>query len=151
MNMFRTARVAAAVALVAVSAACDDSQERPALRLSSDSYTFLITPEPLPPYAVERVVWNVTVRDRETRQPVEGGEGRLYASNIQRVTVWDGLAQGAELGSYSATVMFPTSGQWGMAVEFRRDSTQALEKVEWQQEVGPERSVEEQLRPGTGP
>lgn len=143
----RTVRVAAA-ALLLFAGACD-SGERPALRLSSDSYTFLITPEPLPPYAVERVVWNVTVRDRESRQPIEGGEGRLYASTIQRVTVWDGLARGAELGSYSAGVMFPTSGQWGMAVEFRRDSTSALEKVEWQQEVGPERSVDEQL--GTEP
>ncbi|HLV27411.1 MAG TPA: hypothetical protein VKZ41_13975 [Gemmatimonadales bacterium] len=139
----RTARVAAVAALL-LAVACD-SEERPALRLSSESYTFLITPEPLPPYSVERVVWNVTVRDRDSRQPIEGGEGRLYASTIQRVTVWDGLARGAELGSYSAAVMFPTAGQWGMAIEFRSDSTQALEKVEWQQEVGAERSVDEQL------
>src|SRR5690606_2407129 len=105
----------------------------------------LVTPDPLPPHSVERITWNVTVRDRETRQPVEGGEGRLYATNLQRVTVWDGLAAGSELGAYTATVLFPTSGQWGMAVEFRRDSTQALEKIEWSQEVGPERSVDEQL------
>lgn len=146
MTLLRTVRVALLAAATLAVAACEPT-EQPALRLTSESFTFLITPEPMPPYAVERITWRVTVRDRQTRQPVEGGEGRLYASNIQRVTVWDGLAAGSELGTYTASVLFPTTGQWGMAVEFRRDSTQALEKVEWSQEVLPERSVDEQLAP----
>lgn len=145
MTLLRTARLTALSVAALAMVACE-SPEQPAIRLTSDSFTFTVTPDPMPPYAVERITWTVTVRDKETRQPVEGGEGRLYASNLQRVTVWDGLASGAELGTYTAVTLFPTSGQWGVALEFRRDSTQALEKIEWSQEVGPERSVDEQLQ-----
>lgn len=121
--------------------------EPPQLRLPTESFTVQVVSDPQPPYAVERVTWRITVRDRETRQPVEGGEGRLYATNLQQVTVWNGLEAGPELGTYIATVLFPTSGQWGMAVEFRRDSTQVLEKVEWSQEVLRERAVPDVMPP----
>lgn len=142
MTTTRAFRVLTIAALAALGTACAERESGPRpLRQFSDNYTMLVTADPLPPYAIERTRWKITVRDRETNQPVEGGEGRLFASNRDRVTVWDGLARGEELGTYYATVTYPTSGEWAVAVEFRRDSTQALEKVEWMQEIRPERPV----------
>ncbi len=142
MMIARAVRMLTVGALVALGTACaeQDTGPRP-LRQFSENFTILVTSDQIPPHAVERTRWKITVRDRETNQPVEGGEGRLFTSNRQRVTVWDGLARGEELGTYYATVTYPTSGEWAVAVEFRRDSTQALEKIEWMQEVAPERPV----------
>ncbi len=138
----RAVRILAIAAVSAFTTACAEREAGPRpLRHFSDNFTVSVSAEPLPPYAIERTRWRITVRDKETNQPVEGGEGRLFASNRERVTVWDGLARGEELGTYYATVTYPTSGEWAVAVEFRRDSTQQLEKIEWMQEVRPERPV----------
>ena len=133
--------VLAAVALVAT--ACRPEPQQFALRLDSDSYSFRVTADPLPPRARERTVYTVVVSDRKTKQPIEGGEGRIFASNAgpddpDRRTVWDGLAGAEQVGTYTANMNFVTAGNWAMALEFRRDSTSALERIDWRQDIHAE-------------
>jgi hypothetical protein len=126
-----------------VAASCRPEPRQFVLRLDSDSYSFRVTAEPLPPRARERTRYTVVVTDRETKQPIEGGEGRIYASNAgpddpDRRTVWDGLARADQVGTYTANMNFVTAGNWAIALEFRRDSTNRLEKIEWRQDVRAE-------------
>ena len=123
-----------------LTAACRPEPQQFALRLDTDSYSFRITADPLPPRARERTVYTIVVTDRETRQPIEGGEGRIFASNAgpedpDRRTVWDGLASAEQVATYTANLNFITAGNWAMALEFRRDSTSRLERVDWRQDI----------------
>ena len=135
------ARPFAAVAVIVT--ACRPEPQQFALRLDSDSYSFRVTADPLPPRARERTRYTVVVSDRKTRQPIEGGEGRIFASNAgpddpDRRTVWDGLAAAEQVGTYTANMNFVTAGNWAMALEFRRDSTSALERIDWRQDIHAE-------------
>jgi hypothetical protein len=135
-------RALLAVAVVLV-AACRPEPQQFTLRLDSDSYSFRVTADPLPPRARERTIYTVVVTDRETKQPIEGGEGRIYASNAgpddpDRRTVWNGLAKAEQVGTYTANLNFVTAGNWAMALEFRRDSTSRLEKIDWRQDIRAE-------------
>ena len=126
-----------------LAAACRPEPQQFTLRLDSDSYSFRVTADPLPPRARERTVYTVVVSDRKTKQPIESGEGRIYASNAgpddpDRRTVWDGLAKAEQVGTYTANMSFVTAGNWAMALEFRRDSTSRLEKIDWRQDIRPE-------------
>ena len=126
-----------------VATACRPEPRQFTLRQSSESYSFRVTADPLPPRAREHTRYTIIVTDRETKQPIEGGEGRLYASNAgaedpDRRTVWDGLAQAEQVGTYTANMNFVTAGPWAVALEFRRDSTSRLEKIEWRQDVRAE-------------
>jgi hypothetical protein len=105
----------------------------------STSYSFTIIPSQAPPYAREATLYKVVIRDRESRQPIEMGEGQIYASNEERANTWDGFAKGQELGTYYGKLNFVTAGLWAVAIRFRRDSLHALEKVEWMQDVLNER------------
>ena len=59
----------------------------------------------------------------------------------------NGFVKEAELGTYSARLMFVTAGQWAVGLQFRRDSTQALQRVQdWMQEVYPERAPGEETQ-----
>jgi len=131
-----------ATALVMVVAACGERQAlQPEIRLSTENFTFRISSEPMPPHAREPIHWTVRVLDRETRQPVQGGEGRIFATSHEGVNAWDGFAPGEEPGVYTGTFNFLTAGGWAMAVQFRTDSTQRLDRVDWLQEVLPERPL----------
>lgn len=126
-----------------LTAACRPEPQQFALRLDTDSYAFRITADPLPPRARERTVYTIVVTDRETRQPIEGGEGRIFASNAgpedpDRRTVWNGLAPAEQVATYTANLNFITAGNWAMALEFRRDSTSRLERVDWRQDIRAE-------------
>ena len=129
--------------LTIVLAACRPEPRQFTLRLETDSYAFRISADPLPPRARERTAYTIVVSDRETRQPIEGGEGRIFASNAAaddpgRRTVWDGLASAEQVGTYTANLSFVTAGNWALALEFRRDSTHRLERVDWRQDVRAE-------------
>ena len=113
----------------------------PTLCQYTKSYHFAITPSEAPPYAREAVLYKIVVRDRESRQPIEAGEGQIYASNIDRANTWDGFAKGAEIGTYYGKLSFVTSGMWAVAIRFRRDSASALETTEWTQDVLNERAT----------
>jgi hypothetical protein len=128
------------VVLALVVAACG-TRDRPdgQLRLNSNSYSFTIFPSEAPPRAREAILYTVVVRDRKSRQPIETGEGQIFANNEQGASTWDGFSKGAELGTYYGKLSFVTAELWAVAVRFRRDSLHPLEKVEWLQDVLNER------------
>ena len=121
-------------------AACGAREPRERqLRLNSSNYSFTIVPSSSPPRAREAILYRVVVRDRKSREPIETGEGQIYASNEQGASTWDGFAKGAELGTYYGKLNFVTAELWAVAIRFRRDSLHPLEKVEWLQDVLNER------------
>jgi len=133
-----------AVLLVAVSAAlaCGPREPRQReLRMISPTYAYTIIPSQAPPHAREAILYKVVIRDRESRQPIETGEGQIFASNAEHANTWDGFAKGAELGTYYGKLNFVTAGTWAVAIRFRRDSLHSLEKVEWMQDVLNERQA----------
>ena len=136
----RRSALALALALLCVGSACrrGEPQQR-ALRQMTASYLLTITPDQAPPHAREPIVYRVLVRDRETRQPIEAGEGQIFANNRDGASTWDGLAKGAEIGTYYGRLNFVTSGEWAIAIRFRRDSTARLERADWMQDVLTER------------
>ena len=136
--MTRRARLAFVMALAAGAglAACEPGKPRPAeMRLWTDTYEYIVSADPSPPRARERTVMKVVVRDKESRQPVEGGEGQVFASSRDGKNIYDGLVPGPELGTYYGTLNYLTSGDWAVAVRFRRDSTKPLERADWMQTV----------------
>lgn len=118
-------------------AACGPSQKSTDLRQWTDDLTFRISTDPMPPRARERIAFKVVVQDKESRQPIEKGEGRLFATSRDGKNSWDILEAGPEPGTYTATLSFLTAGDWAVAIQFRRDSTQKLERVDWMQTVKP--------------
>jgi hypothetical protein len=130
------------VGLMLVSLGCGARESSPReLRMISPSYSFSIVPSHAPPYAREATQYKIVIRDRDSRQPIETGEGQIYASNAERANTWDGFAKGAELGTYYGKLNFVTAGLWAVAIRFRRDSLHPLEKVEWFQDVLNERQA----------
>jgi hypothetical protein len=115
------------------------SPRRPEIRQGSKSYLFNITSNPIPPLAREDVIYTITVRDRETNQPIDNGEGRIFANTLEGARTWDGFTKSPAVGTYTAKLRFVASGQWAVGIQFHSDSTKPLEKTEWMQDVLPER------------
>jgi len=134
----RFARAVAMAAAAAVLAACG-GESRPLLHLPSKSYDFVIEPSDIPPHARESITYKVIVRDRQTQQPIENGEGQIFANTRDGASTWDGFTNGPELGTYYGKLNFVIAGQWAMAIRFRRDSLHPLERVDWMQDVFNER------------
>jgi hypothetical protein len=138
----RFARGLAVGGVAAVVVACGGEPRRPALHLPSKSYDFTIEPSDIPPHAREAITYKVIVRDRKTQQPIDDGEGQIFA-NMREGSVgphtWDGFQNGPELGTYYAKLDFVAAGAWAMAIRFRRDSLHPLERVDWMQDVFNER------------
>jgi hypothetical protein len=132
------ALVVATGMLLAFGAACGESKPR-GLRQLTDSYLFTITPDQSPPHAREDIMYKILIRDRDSRQPIENGEGQIFANNRDGASTWDGLVKGPELGTYYGKLNFVTSGEWAIAIRFRRDSTAKLERTDWMQDVRAER------------
>lgn len=130
--------------LVLVTSTCSPNPKALQLRLWSDTYAFTVTEDPMPPRALEQIVYRVVVQDKKTRQPIENGEGRIFATSPDRANTNDGFAKEKELGTYSARLFFPTVGDWAAAIQFRRDPKLPLERVDWIQTVHPASS-----EPGT--
>lgn len=126
-------------AVLLTAAAC--SFERPVreMRLYTDDFAFRVTFEPMPPRAIDDTKFRVVVRDKESGQPIEGGQGRIFATNEDRHSIDNGLTPGAELGTYYTTLRFVNAGPWAMGLQFRRDSTQRLQRTnDWMQDVLPD-------------
>ena len=89
------------------------------------------------------------VWDKETGEPIETGEGRVFAGNEDRKSINNGLTKAPELGTYTTKLMFVTAGPWSIGVQFRRDSTKPLQNMQqWMQQVSPESSpTEDKSRP----
>lgn len=126
-------RVGAAIGVLS-TVACGPSTVPP-LRLWSNDMAFEVSSNPVPPPAREEVVFKVVARDKKTGQAIEGAEGRIYATSQDRVNTWDGLTPGTQPGTYFGKLNFLTSGDWSMGLQFRRDSTQPIETLDWKQQV----------------
>ncbi len=135
--------VAAGLALLALS--CAPTGDRAHQRLYTEDFYIQVWLDPVPPNALEEITFRIVVRDKETGEPIEGGEGRIFATNEDRKSINNGFTAQPEVGTYSAKLMFVTAGSWAVGMQFRRDSTQALQRVQdWMQEVYPERAPGEE-------
>jgi hypothetical protein len=127
---------------LAAALACGPSEPSTDIRLWTDSFAIRVSSDPMPPRALERIRYKVVVRDKKSGEPIDRGEGRVFATNRDRKSVANGLEKGPEVGTYYTNIFFVTAGDWAMGVQFRRDSTQRLQRTtDWMQEV----------RPATGP
>jgi hypothetical protein len=107
-------------------------------RLWTDDFEIRVSSDPMPPRAQEPTGFIIYVRDKKTREPIVNGEGRIYATNSDRHSIWQGFTYGPEVGTYHSRLKFITAGEWAMGVQFRRDSTQALQQsLDWRQMVRP--------------
>lgn len=138
MRRLVVVNVVALVAVGVLGACAGDRKPRP-LRLNSQSYSFQISPDDVPPHARQEVNYKVVIADRKTRQPIENGDGRLFASDSVGAKTWDGFRYGPEIGTYHAVLRFITPGLWALAVQFRRDSLHPVERIDWYQDVHNER------------
>lgn len=131
------AGAAFAITAGAFSAGCDAGRKNiRELRFRTDSFVIRVAPETIPTRALEPIYWRVIVHDRETGVPVQGGEGRIFATNKDMKTVSNGFEETGELGTYRSNLMFVTAGMWAMAIQFRRDSTMELQKTQdWTQDI----------------
>ena len=105
-------------------------------RLWTDDYYIRVTSDPSPPRALEQIQYTVIVQDKKTREPIDIGEGRIFATNEDRKNTDNGFEKGEAPGTYKTKLFFATSGNWAMGIQFRRDSTQRLQRTnDWYQEV----------------
>ncbi|HLA88874.1 MAG TPA: hypothetical protein VJL28_00400 [Gemmatimonadaceae bacterium] len=120
------------------------------IRLWTTDFEIRVSTDVLPPRALEQSRYTVVVRDRKTREPIADGQGRIFATNADGKTIWDGFTYGPEVGTYHARLMFLTAGEWAMNVQFRRDSTSALQRPEydWRQEIRVGAEPGDTSRPG---
>lgn len=133
--------VFAVVALLAASASCGPPPDAGVMRVWTEDFEVRVTADVTPPRALERITYTVVVRDKETREPIVNGEGRIFATNADRKTVYNGFTYGPEVGTYRATITFVTAGEWAMGIQFRRDSTTVLQRsLDWRQTVRNELS-----------
>jgi len=122
--------------LMVTAAGCGPSEPPPQVRLFTDDYSIAISFDPSPPCALEQVEFKIVVRDTKTGEPIEGGEGRIFATNEDRKSVDNGLRPGKELGTYYSNLMFVNAGTWAVGFQFRRDTTQRLQRAnDWMQQI----------------
>src|SRR5579862_4879066 len=122
--------------LAIIASACGRAGGNPPpLRETSTTYDFTIAPSQAPPHAREPIEYAITVLDAKTRQPIEGGEGQLFANDSTGGRTWDGMAYGPEVGTYHAKLNFVVSGLWAVAIRFHRDSLNPVERIDWYQDV----------------
>lgn len=120
----------------ALVAGCKSEPHPYEQRFWTTDLKFTVSNDPSPPRARDRTVYRVTVRDKQTGQPIEGGQGMIFASTREGAKTWDPLLPGPELGTYYGTLKYVTAGEWAVAIQFRRDSTKQLQRVaDWMQEV----------------
>ncbi len=128
-------RVAAVSAALVFIIACGSNPRLLDNRQWSDNFAFRITVDPTPPRAIEDAVYKIVVQDKKTGEPIETGQGRIFATSKDGANTNDGLAKGKEVGTYYGHLFYPTTGDWAIAIQFRRDSTARLERVDWVQTV----------------
>ena len=138
MSRARGVVLAVTLGLLVLGADCGPPR-RPEIRQGSKTYLFNITSDPIPPHAREDVIYTITVKDRESNQPIDNGEGRIFANTLEGARTYDGFTKAPGVGTYTAKLRFVASGQWAIGIQFHSDSTKPLEKTEWMQDVLPER------------
>lgn len=130
--------IATAIAIVACGPQAPRRFEIPA---NTDDYLIRVSWDPTPAYARERTVYRVVVRDKATKELIDGGEGLIFATNADGVNIHDVFQSAQQPGTYVAHLRFITSGEWALSLQFRRDSTAPLQRPpsDWRQTVYAER------------
>jgi hypothetical protein len=128
---------AAMCMLLFAAASCGPTLPNTDMRSWTPEFEFRISSDIVPPRALEQVHYTITVRENKTHEPIANGQGRIFATNADGHSIYDGFSYGPEVGVYHATLMFVTAGDWAMNLQFRRDSTKALQKPDndWRQTV----------------
>ena len=128
-----------ALVLLAAGVAACSPPDRPNtdIRLWTQDFEIRAWSDVTPPVSLEPIHYTVVVRDKKTKEPIADGQGRIYVTNADGITKWDGFRYGPEVGTYHATLMFPAAGEWALGIQFRRDSTLLLQKTveDWRQTV----------------
>ena len=140
MISYARVRLAGCMLATAIIAAGCGGPSIPATdqRLWTEDFEIRVTSDPLPPRSQEPALYTIYVRDKKTREPIVNGQGRIYATSADRHNINNGLSYGPEVGTYHSRLMFITAGEWAMGVQFRRDSTQALQQsLDWRQMIRP--------------
>jgi hypothetical protein len=133
---------ATVIAVCTVTASCGRSEAKQReMHYITKTYSFTIVPSEAPPHAREEITYKVFIRDRDTREPIQSGEGQIYSNNREGARTWDGFSYGPEVGTYYGKLNYVTSGLWAVGLRFRRDSLHPLEKIEWMQDVLNERQT----------
>lgn len=135
----RLATLALTVALTS-AVSCGGPPRKTELRQRTDSYRFSISSEPVPPHAREDIIYTIRVTDVKTGQPIETGEGRIFANTREGASTYDGFVKSPEVGAYSAKLRYVSAEQWAVGIQFHSDASRPLEKTEWMQDVLPERN-----------
>ena len=140
---------AASALWVSVASCSGPSHPATDIRVWSREFEFRVSAEVVPPLALEQTHYTITVRDKKTHEPIANGQGRIYATNSDGKSIWDGFVYGPEVGTYHARVMFLTAGEWAMNLQFRSDSAKALQGPEddWHQTVRPAAEPGETTKP----
>jgi hypothetical protein len=125
---------AAVIGVLAAACGRSESSEK-ALRQGTLSYSFSVRASESPPYAQDSIRYDILVVDQKTRQPIQAGEGQIYANHPQGPRTWDGLVYGPEVGTYHGWLVYTMPGTWSVNIRFRRDSTAVLEHTDWMQDV----------------
>lgn len=121
-------------------------------RMVTESFNIRVMVDPAPPKSLEQITWTVVVNDRETGRPIDGGEGRVFASNRDGHNIANGFAPTEQVGTYKTQLLFVTAGSWAMGIQFRRDSTQLLERThDWMQDVRSADEPGEYTLPSSAP
>lgn len=119
----------ALAALVLFGVACGPPGGRALeTRTYTDTYAMRVSWDPAPPYAREPIVFRVAIRDKKTGEPIEAGEGQIFASNSSGINIYDSFIPAPESGMYTARLRFITAGEWAVGIRFRRDSLARLER-----------------------
>lgn len=128
--------VAAALGAAASGCTTGAAADPKTMKLWTDDFYIRVTPDPSPPRALEQIQYTVVVLDTKTRQPIDNGEGRIFATNEDRKNTDNGFEKAPEPGTYRTKLFFATAGPWAMGIQFRRDSTQRLQRTnDWMQDV----------------
>lgn len=139
-SMRQWLRGATRLSLAAALLSCGPPADLGLIRLWTEEFEIRLHADVTPPRSLERITYTAVIRDKETREPIANGEGRIFATNADRKTVWNGFTYGPEVGTYRTTLMFVTAGEWAMGIQFRRDSTKVLQRtLDWRQTVLNER------------
>ena len=135
--MIHPRRLALAVLAVAVAACSPPDRPNTDIRLWTQDFEIRAWSDVTPPVSLEPIQYTIVVRDKKTKEPIADGQGRIYVTNADGITKWDGFRYGPEVGTYHATLMFPAAGEWALGIQFRRDSTLLLQKTveDWRQTV----------------
>lgn len=128
--------IVVAVAGMVFAAGCAPSKPITDERLWTDDYEIRVSVDPMPPRAGDAANFTVYIRDKKTREPIVNGQGRIFATNSDKHSIYNGFTYGPEVGTYHTHLLFVTAGEWALGVQFRRDSTLALQQsLDWRQSV----------------